>query len=147
MNTATTAVMIDAAKKVADAVASTPGVISSRVDDWGTFGNFSLFVSVAERADVDLRAVHRALKVAVKRLAPGAKLRSVIMPKRIYSGWDPRRRHFSGWNSDGRKFVGRGEISISLDFHRFDPTSNSFPAIQPSGPFELGAWGKAAISA
>ena len=46
MNTATTPAMIEAAKQVAEAVQATPGVLSAWADDWGQFGNFSLFVKI-----------------------------------------------------------------------------------------------------
>lgn len=147
MSTATTPEMIEAARAVAKAIEPLPGVTSSWIDDWGHFGNFSMFVRIAERSDVDLRAIRRGLKAAVKQFAPKAELRSVIMPKRIYTsaGWG--RRQFAGWNSDGRKFEGRGEITISLDFHRFDASTNSFPALQPKGAFEMGQWGVPARTA
>ena len=139
--------MIAAAKAVAEAVKAIPGVLDSRVDDWGTFGNFAIFVDIAQRPDVDLRAIRRGLKVALKRLAPKAELRSVVMPRRYYTprGWG--RRAFSGWDSDGRRFDGKGQISVDLDFFHFDSSSNCFPAIQPEGPFELGSWGQPAYPA
>jgi hypothetical protein len=131
--THTTPEMIEAAKAVAAAVAKLPHVTRAWVDDWGRFGNFSLFLNVPESALVDLRAIRRGLTAAVQELAPAAKLRSVVLPRRKYR-LVGRDRLFAGWDSDGRQFAGRGEASVSLDFHRYDAATNSFPAVQPNGP-------------
>lgn len=144
METRTTPEMIAAAKSIADALKTVPGVIRAWADDWGTFGNFSLFIDIAQRGDVDLRLIRRALKQAVKHFAPKGQLRTVIMPRRVYTPRAWGRPQFAGWDSDGRRFEGYGQISISLDFYAYSSASNSFPAIQPDGPFELGAWGKPA---
>ena len=141
MPTATTPEAIASAKKFAESLLVIPGVNSSIVDDWGSFSNFRLFVSVANNATVDLRSIRTAMKRALKTRASGAHLRSVVMPRRIYASGAFGRRRFVGWDSDGRRYENEGVISIDLDFHEFDHASNSFPAVQPSGPFKLGAWG------
>lgn len=141
MNTVTTPAMISAAKAIAEAVKSLPGVIAARVDDWGTFGNFALFIDIAQRDDLDLRAIRRGIKVAVKLHAPKGELRKCIMPRRVYAPRAWGRRVFAAWDSDGRRYDGYGQISVDLDFFHFDSSSNCFPVIQPEGPFELGRWG------
>ena len=138
--------MIAAAKQVAEAVQATPGVLSAWADDWGQFGNFSLFVKIDASPEIDLRQLRRNLKEAVKRFAPGGELRTVIMPRRRYTPPGEGRRSFAGWDSDGIRYEGYGLVSVSLDFFKFSPATNSFPAIQPDGPFEFGAWGTPAYA-
>jgi len=138
--------MIQAARQVAEDVKLAPGVTDAQIDDWGRFGNFSLFIYLQEGPGVNLRAIRKFLVAAVrKHKGLGAHLRSVIMPKRVYSRWG-RECIFDGWSNDGRPRTGRGEISVSLDFIEYSPATNSFPAVQPDGPFEFGAWGKPAYA-
>lgn len=80
----------------------------ARVDDWGRFSNFALYVR-PRRAD---RHTTRRLRALVRKALPsGAHIRSITPPRR----------------GSSRSAVGRcGDWCVDIDFHYYDQQSNTF---------------------
>lgn len=114
----TTPAQVDGVKEACRLLAQQPGIKAAMVDDWGRFGNFTVFVTPQTPNRHTTRRLRSQVKLALTNAGCSAHVRKVFAP-------DPVRRR----DADGRlKVVGyaRAAWTVDIDYQTYDPNSNTF---------------------
>jgi hypothetical protein len=114
----TTTEQIETMKEFAIAISKVDGVLEACVNDWGRYGNFDVHYSFNPKdKNLKLRKMNNEARKLLKEIAPGAHIRTIFTPKRMYD---------SSYGTYYFTKYERSYVTIDVDFQYYSVETNSF---------------------
>lgn len=114
----TTQAQIDGMRKLCEALKALPEVADASINDWGRYGNFSIFVTPRQADRHTTRRTRSWVSKALKSQNCSAHVRQVFGPDPVTRTPYQGRRRVIGYS--------RGYWEVDVDFKTYDAASNTF---------------------